>query len=205
MSGYEVYKTYLALKTHFNNDTYDFHKNNGQVSVKPDTFYLRKDRWTFEKVYVKHPKDYFEFLLSNFVDTSSFYIKSFNTEHCKNVYADWKRRKESRLYLLEQCFSTFEELCKEKNITIKNIFKPQSNSHPILLQLYMSDKIDIECFIIFYRLFKLSHLWNQYENDVVYKNIINKVKKYKLFVTILPKYRECIDNEFNRLQNSNIH
>ena len=36
--GFDVYKTYLAVKLHFASDTYDYYKYDGKVNAKLDTF-----------------------------------------------------------------------------------------------------------------------------------------------------------------------
>lgn len=198
MSGFDVYRTYLALKTHFNNDSYDFFKNNGQVSAKQDTFHLRPDRWSFEKVYSKYPKTYFEFLLSNISQDRHFYIKQFNSQKSKDTYLEWMRKKESRFYILEQTITLLKDVSSEKNIKIHQAFKPLKNTHPVFFQLYLAKKIDLETFIIFFRSLSLGHLWKEYESDIIYQNTMSIIKKYKLFVEYIPKYKEYIINECTR-------
>ena len=41
--GFDVYKTYLAIKLHFQSDSYDYYKYGGKVNAKLDTFTKRKD------------------------------------------------------------------------------------------------------------------------------------------------------------------
>ena len=48
--GFDVYKTYLAVKLHFTSDTYDYYKYDGKVNAKLDTFTKRKDRYFFHKL-----------------------------------------------------------------------------------------------------------------------------------------------------------
>jgi len=51
LSGYETYCLYLALKSHFTLDKYDFFKYNGKTkNVSKESFLIRKDRFQFEKL-----------------------------------------------------------------------------------------------------------------------------------------------------------
>ena len=47
MTGFECYKTYLALKHHFTNQSYDYFKYNGKTKANEQTFKTRKDRYFF--------------------------------------------------------------------------------------------------------------------------------------------------------------
>ena len=48
MTGFEVYKMYLALKNHFTRDNYDYQKYNGKVSASEKAFEQRRDRFFFK-------------------------------------------------------------------------------------------------------------------------------------------------------------
>jgi len=47
--GFDVYKTYLAIKNHFTTD-YDYVKYGGKVTAKLETFTKRSDRYFFHKL-----------------------------------------------------------------------------------------------------------------------------------------------------------
>ena len=47
---FESYKLYNALKLHFETDSYDAVKYNFKTSVKPQSFFKRKDKYFFAKI-----------------------------------------------------------------------------------------------------------------------------------------------------------
>ena len=49
-NGYTCYTTYLAMKAHFNRDSYDFFKYGGTTKAAVSTFEVRRDRYQFEKL-----------------------------------------------------------------------------------------------------------------------------------------------------------
>ena len=81
MTGFEVYKTYLALKQHFTRKDYDYEKYRGKVRASEQSFEQRLDRYFFKKLAVKY-KDHevFDYFIANFLETPRGYIKSFSVE-----------------------------------------------------------------------------------------------------------------------------
>ena len=48
MTGFDVYKTYLALKLHFTKDKYNYFTFNGKSRASQSAFDKRKDRYFFK-------------------------------------------------------------------------------------------------------------------------------------------------------------
>ena len=73
--GFDVYKTYLAVKLHFTSDTYDYYKYGGKVNAKLETFTKRKDRYFFHKLSTKYAEaDILDFFVANFLADSKRWI-----------------------------------------------------------------------------------------------------------------------------------
>ena len=53
-NGFDVYKTYLAIKLHFTTTAYDYHKYNGKVNTSLEQFTKRNDRYFFYKLSNKY-------------------------------------------------------------------------------------------------------------------------------------------------------
>ena len=51
VTPFETYKAFIALKTHFCKDGYDYIQHRSQrIKAKPESFYKRKDRHYFERL-----------------------------------------------------------------------------------------------------------------------------------------------------------
>jgi hypothetical protein len=73
--GFDVYKTYLAIKLHFQSDSYDYYKYGGKVNAKLETFTRRKDRYFFYKLGTKYGQDdILDFFVANFIADSKRWI-----------------------------------------------------------------------------------------------------------------------------------
>ena len=57
MTGFDVYKTYLALKLHFTKDKYNYFTFNGKSRASQSAFDKRKDRYFFKKLAAKFDHD----------------------------------------------------------------------------------------------------------------------------------------------------
>ena len=53
MTGFEVYKMYIALKNHFTKDTYDYVKYRGKTRATEKSFQGRNDVYFFKKLGTK--------------------------------------------------------------------------------------------------------------------------------------------------------
>ena len=47
MDAYEAYQKYLALRTHFKDDKYDYHRYHGKLKANRDRFEVRRDKYSF--------------------------------------------------------------------------------------------------------------------------------------------------------------
>ena len=94
--GFDVYKTYLAVKLHFASDTYDYYKYDGKVNAKLDTFTKRKDRYFFHKLSTRYAEtDILDFFVANFLADSKRWIGNLLANDGRDVYLDYKKRKEA--------------------------------------------------------------------------------------------------------------
>ena len=73
MQPIDVYLLYCAMKAHFGEGDYDFHRFGGKSKVSRDSFYKRNDRYFFARLGLKY-KEYDQirdYLVANFVRKSA--------------------------------------------------------------------------------------------------------------------------------------
>ena len=82
MEPIDVYLMYCAMKAHFSNRNYDFHKYGGKTKVSRDSFWKRNDKYFFVKLAKKHDdRDSIQdYLVSNFIRDRRGYIANFNDD-----------------------------------------------------------------------------------------------------------------------------
>jgi hypothetical protein len=173
MTPFESYKTFLAVKSHFTSDSYDYIKYNGKVNASSTSFETRKDKYQFYKL-SKH-KNPLQYLVANFVDGDLKWIGDLFDDKSEKLYADWLKRQQSLSYIFEQdlnkLLTDFDD-----NVIVKN------GQHPYLLKQYLRREISIETIIILNDILGFFGHWNKkIEDGVLWPNIYKKLSKYKPF------------------------
>ena len=191
MTGFDVYKLYVALKNHFNSDTYDFFKYGGKTRASVNTFEARPDKYFFHKLAKR--KDVERFILANIVDGGSgvWVGEMANEQMADERYRAWLKRQESLTYVFT---NDLDKLNEEYN---SNILVSQ-DSHPPLLKLYLQKQISIETIIILNDMCKFFRYWNKHiEEQVVWPGIYKQCKKYKPFIQYdMDKLKKIVVDKF---------
>ncbi len=188
MTGFEVYKTYLALKLHFTKDNYNYFTFNGKSRASQSAFDKRKDRYFFKKLAAKFDKDtVVQYFVSHFVDNTNTWIGDISV-HSSKVYTAWKKRIQSMSFIFENDIEYLLDICK-----FEEIFQCKSGSHPILLQAHYGDRVTLETLVILNKILRYIPDFDKHiKEPVVWPDTRTRVVKYEPFLQVdRHKYR-CI-------------
>jgi hypothetical protein len=181
MAPFQVYIEYLALKSHFSNEKYDYFKYNKKVRASVASFNKRSDKYWFEKTSRKYnDKEIVDFLVSNFVATDNpqnLWIGSIINSG-ERTYAEWMKTNQSLTYIFKE---QSEELLSE--IKLEDAFNC-SKGHPPILKKYLAGKIGIETLVIYDIMFKFANVFDKKLLDPVWETVSLKISKYKPFLNI---------------------
>jgi hypothetical protein len=191
MDAYETYQKYLALKTHFKSDKYDYFRYHGKLKGDRARFEVRKDKYSFHKISkMRHPEDY---MVANFLVNSNFWSGDVNDEKSLDIYNEWVRRRDSRTYLFKNEIEGMDDDF-DSNIMCK------LGEHPRLLVLYLRKVISPETLIILDKLVNHFRYWNKYmANDLIWPDEYKKLNKYTPFFmksVDLGTYKSIIVDKF---------
>lgn len=188
MTGFEVYKMYLALKQHFTKDSYDYAKYRGKVSASEKAFEQRRDRYLFKKLATKYDEQkMLDYFVANFVCDPKGYINSFTIGN----YDNWKVKNESFSYKFRQdvdlLLSNYESPYQDK---FDKLFEVQSGQHPVLLRHYFSGEINLETLVVFEICLGYVDRFDKVLKDPIWKETKKRIVKYKPFLRVdCTKYR----------------
>lgn len=175
---YESYKLYNALKLHFETDSYDAIKYNFKTSIKPQSFFNRKDKYFFAKLaktYGKHLKDYY---IANFKNDVK-YVGDMLNEGGERYYRDHKKVMESLSYQFENDINKLHEM----DVEFDSLLEAEENNHPLIVRLWMQDEILLETVVILDALTGFVERENKKISDtIIWPDIYRKIMKYKPFV-----------------------
>ena len=193
MTGFEVYKMYLALKLHFTSNTYDYFQYGGNAKASQVSFDQRKDKFFFVKLSRKF-KDFElrEFFVANLTAEDKVYPATLVREGAKN-YAEYTKRKESLSYHFKEDVATLHEMCDR----FDDLFKVTS-VHPPLLKAHLGGRICLETLTIFNKIFQyVPQFDKQIKEEIVWKPLRNRVVKYDPFLHVdLVKYKEIVKAQY---------
>ena len=193
MTGFEVYKMYLALKLHFTSDTYDYFQYGGNAKASQTSFDQRKDKFFFVKLSRKF-KDFElrEFFVANFISEDKVYPATLVREGAKN-YSDYIKRKESLSYRFKEDCEVLYDMCDN----FDDLFNVPS-VHPPLIKAQLGGRISIETLTIFNKIFQyVPQFDKQIKEEIVWKPLRNKVVKYDPFLTVdLGKYKQIVKAQY---------
>ena len=182
--GFDVYKTYLAVKLHFTTDTYDYYKYGGKVNTKLDTFTKRKDRYFFHKLSTRYAEtDILDFFVANFLADSKRWIGNLLANDGRDVYLDYKKRKEAFAYHFKQECGTIAIDLGRRNISFNDGFIPPDGQHPRVLRLLIQRKISYQTAVVLDHFLGFTKNWDkEITEKVVWPEISLKVTRVKPFV-----------------------
>ncbi len=182
MMPFDCYKTFLAMKSHFTKETFDYQKFGNKLSkITLKSFYKRKDRFYFESMVRKYPdKDIENFFVSNFVagsDPQLVYMATI-VKTGEQTYREWQKRIQSLSYVFK---NEAEHLLDGKKVD--DVFDC-SKGHPPILKSHLAGKTSLESMIICDRILGYRNNFNKKMDDVVWKSVSMKMKKYSPFLNI---------------------
>ena len=182
MMPFDCYKTFLAMKSHFTKETFDYQKFGNKLSkITLKSFYKRKDRFYFESMVRKYPdKDIENFFVSNFVagsDPQLVYMATI-VKTGEQTYREWQKRIQSLSYVFK---NEAEHLLDGKKVD--DVFDC-SKGHPPILKSHLAGKTSLESMIICDRILGYRNNFDKKMDDVVWNSVSMKMKKYSPFLNI---------------------
>ena len=178
MDGFDTYKTYLALKQHFSNKSYDFFKYNGKVRASPTSYETRKDKYFFEKASKKYKREEFiDYVVATITRNSDSWIGNILNEKNQINYKKWQKVTESLAYTFREDLGVLYEYEEDFN----KVFKMVDGQHPILFRLFLRGKVSLETMVLLDDLVNYSDSWYKYR-DIIIDDFLFTMNKYKPFL-----------------------
>jgi hypothetical protein len=184
-SGFDTYQLYVSLKNHFTRPTYDFHKYNGKVTAKYSTFERRADRYFFEKIGKRYPREkLIDIFVANFIENPNTWIGDMLDGQAEETYTNWLKRVESLTYqFTEECDGILKWL-EERGKKFNDLFRVVGADHPIIVKMALQKVITVETFIVLDTLLGFCERINNKLDDPIWEDFYLRVLKYSPFLAI---------------------
>ena len=172
---FESYKLYNALKLHFETDGYDAIKYHFKTSIKPTSFFKRKDKFFFAKLAKTYEDELKEFYIANFKNDVK-YVGDMLNEGGERYYRDHKKVMESLTYQ----FQTDINKLYDMDVPFDSLLEAEENNHPLIIKLWMQEEILLETVVILDSLLGFVERENKKITDtIIWPDIYRKIMKYK--------------------------
>ena len=174
---FESYKLYNSLKLHFETDNYDAIKYNFKTSIKPTSFFKRKDKYFFAKLANTYD-DLLDFYVANFKNDVK-YVGDMLNEHGERYYREHKKVCESLTYTFENDINKLYE----SNSDFDSLLEAKDNEHPFVITYWLQDEIHLETVVILDSITGFIDRENKKISEtIIWPDIFRKITKYKPFV-----------------------
>jgi len=197
MDGFEVYKTYLALKLHFSKDNYNFFTFNGKSRASLQSFEKRKDKYFFKKLGTKYDQtEIVNFLVSHFIIDGNCWIGNLSVNKSK-TYSDWKNRMQSMSFVFQNEMDALSDIEQD----FDSLFKVTNGQHPIILKEHLAGNVSLESMVILQKIINyIPYFTSKISEPIVWPEVKKRVVKYEPFISLdKPKYKRILLNTWNSL------
>ena len=182
MEPYDVYKYYMAMKLHFESDSYEAPKYNFKTSAKPQSFFKRRDKYHFAKLGRKfdEPRELIDFFTAQFTAADKTWVGDMLQDEDK--YTEWQRRQQSLSYNFEQDINTLAEEAD----TFDEMLKARgegNNNYPLVIEKFLQDEISLETVVILDRLTGFMRRADRTISEtIVWPDLSKRIRKYGLLL-----------------------
>ena len=180
MEPYDVYKYYMAMKLHFDSDSYEAPKYNYKTSAKPQAFFKRRDKYHFAKLGRKFdkPEELIDFFTAQFTSSDKTWVGDMLQDEEK--YDEWQKKQQSLSYNFEQ---DINKLAEEAD-TFNDLFEiVEGNNYPLVIEKYLQEEITLETVVILDRLTGfMRRMDKRITETIVWPDVSKRIRKYGLLL-----------------------
>jgi hypothetical protein len=182
---YDAYSYYMAIKLHFERDSYDALKYNFKSSATQKSFMVRKDKYHFAKISKKFvdSKELVAYYVSNFVRGSKWVGDML--EHGDENYNAWKRYSESMTYRFTSDIDVLVDYIEGKGLKFDDLFltTEDGGSHPPIIRLLLQEDVSLETVVLLDKMLGFTKRFDKTISEtLVWPDLSMRIRKYKPFV-----------------------
>ena len=180
MEPYDVYKYYMAMKLHFESDSYEAPKYNYKTSARPQSFFKRRDKYHFAKLGRKFddPRELIDFFTAQFTASDKTWVGDMLQDEEK--YTDWQRRQQSLSYNFEQ---DINKLAEGAGVFDEMLETREGNNYPLVIEMFLQDEISLETVVILDRLTGFMRRADRTISEtIVWPDLSKRIRKYGLLL-----------------------
>jgi len=188
----KIFDMYMSIKRHFSEKKFDAIKCNGKLGLGY-LYHKRSDRGLIRMFgnVCNDTKHVASIMVSNFAYGNSYPFGDIEVSLAN--YNKWQKNRQSMMKIFRDDISFIRSVCRKKNIDFQDLLCYTKGSTPILFQMFLSGKINIETISIIDRIEGLIDMWDGCSK--LWKHEFLRITKVSSFINIDTKlYAELLDN-----------
>lgn len=176
-TGYGAYQLFLALRTHFTSNKYDFFQMHGKLRATKESYNRRNDRMFFEKLAKTYdPETLRDFYVANFLEDKHYITELLDDTATTNL-VKYQGRRQALSY----------NVSNDVDMVLRNgscdAFKTHSDQYPGVLVLYLQRRICMESLVVMNDFILFREKFDKYyDGDVIWPKVSLKMIKYRPFL-----------------------
>jgi hypothetical protein len=176
-TGYGAYQLFLALRTHFTSNKYDFFQMHGKLRATKESYTKRNDRMFFEKLAKTYdPETLRDFYVANFLEDKHYITELLDDTATTNL-VKYQGRRQALSY----------NVSNDVDMVLRNgscdAFKTHSDQYPGVLVLYLQRRICMESLVVMNDFILFREKFDKYyDDDVIWPKVSLKMQKYRPFI-----------------------
>lgn len=201
MDAFSAYTKYVALKLHFQQNSYDYFKFSGKAKVSREKFETRRDKYYFQRISKLYDEKQFEQLLvANFIANKDAWIGDVISDEGRKLYTNWKKIYQSLEYLFTEDLKKIKDLIDSTEIeSFDELFVIiADNNWPEIVSLTIQQTIRLETFVIINKIFNFIPKIDQTIDDgLIWPELKSLCLKYSPFLDVnTKKYKSIMKTVF---------
>lgn len=180
LEPFQIYQMFLALRSHFTQESYDYIKYHAKVRASQESFLNNKDRFKYAKLAKQYDENQIQdFLIANFIAGKKWIGDMFDDDAHQNYVQYTKRKQSFTHHFSEQTHKLFKSV-----VTPRDVFSITGGQYPEILTWYLNGELSAETFAVLDSFIKFSDKFDEKigKNDVIWSRARLLLKKLTPFV-----------------------
>jgi hypothetical protein len=180
LDAYETYALFMALRSHFTRESYDYFKYGGKTKVSVQSFEKNRNKYQFQKLSKKYSADEMEdFFIANFIKGKSWIVDLLDDD-ATDIYLAYVKRKQSFTYCFKGEVSTIFSSVDDP----RHLFQSSNGEYPEIINAYLRSDLSLEVLTVLNTFINFSDKFDERlgKDDIIWSKISFLIRKIKPFL-----------------------
>ncbi len=196
ITPFQTYCLYLAIKSHFTQQKYDYFKYSGAVRAKEESFERRRDKYYFVRLSKKYNEsEMLDFLVANFISGNKW-VGDLLEDVAHDTYIKYTKRKQAFTYYFTNELTALLSTVDDP----RDLFICKSSTYPKIINEYLAGTISAETLSVLNRFICFFDRFDTQldEDDIIWSAIrLNTIKLHSFLEYDKKRIKDVLKKHLN--------